>query len=130
MQKNDDVAILINKIIKSRYNSLSDLAKKLQISNSTLTRNIRKHSRQFLIQLKSLEVPIPDDLINPPIEKIKAVISHQDINYYLKENVGDHSLISINDLRKKIIELNDEVNNLKIENYDLKKKLEELINGR
>lgn len=115
MQKDDNVAELLKKLIKSRYNSFSDLAKKLQISNSTLTRNISKHSRQFLIQLKDAKVPVPDELINPVIENITAVISKDGVEgFIVKED------------NEKYAVLVDEIIKLKAENYDLKKQLERL----
>ena len=115
MQKDDKDAILLKKLIKSRYNSLSDLAKKLQISNSTLTRNISKHSRQFLIQLKDAGVPVPDGMINPVIENITAIMSSDGVEgFIVKEN------------NEKYAALVDEIIKLKAENYDLKKQLEGL----
>lgn len=115
MQKDDEVSILLKKLIKSRYNSLGDLAKKLQISNSTLTRNIEKHSRQFLIQLKNAKVPVPDELINPVVENITAVISKDGVEGFM-----------VNDIREDYGKLLNEIKELKAENYDLKKQLERL----
>lgn len=72
MQTNNKDSILLKKLILSRYNFLSDVAKKLKIDLSTLSRKIKKPSRVFLEELKSIEIPIPDDMLNPPIEKIKV----------------------------------------------------------
>jgi D-ribose pyranose/furanose isomerase RbsD len=115
MQIDDNVSILLKKLIKSRYNSLTDLAKKLQITNSTLTRNIHKHSRQFLIQLKDAGIPVPDDLINPDVKTITAYVSKRGVEgFMVKENNIEYLL--------------DEIKQLKAENYDLKKQLEKYKN--
>jgi len=115
MQKDDNVSILLKKLIKSRYNSFGDLAKKLQISNSTLTRNIEKHSRQFLIQLKNAGVPVPDTMINPSIENGSLIISQDGLEVFMvKDNVVNYGALL------------DEIKELKAENYDLKKQLEKI----
>jgi hypothetical protein len=74
MQKYLKGSDLLKKLILSRYNTLGELANKLQIDISTLSRKIKKPSRAFLIQLKSHKVPVPDDMINPNVEKIKVFV--------------------------------------------------------
>lgn len=100
-------------LIKTRYNSLLELAKTLQIAPSTLSRKLQNPSRAFLIELKNAGIPIPDDLINPSPAKIPLHIYE----------AGDIQL-RISDLQTRVDELTEENKNLKIENYDLRRELE------
>lgn len=83
MQESTKDAILLKNLIKLQFNTLGDLAKKLQIDLSTLSRKIKKPSRQFLIQLKEAGVPIPDHFINPLINSVSAVISKDGLEGFI-----------------------------------------------
>ena len=104
---------MLKNLIKMRYNTLGDLANKLQIDLSTLSRKLKKPSRAFLIELKDAKVPIPDHFINPLVETVTAVISKDGVEGFM-----------VKDKNEKYAKLLEEVKELKAENYDLKKQLE------
>lgn len=88
MHNTKNISILLKKLIKSRFNSLSDLAKIMKIDRTTLGRNLQKPTRKFLIRLTEAGVPVPDHLINPVVDSVKVFISEDGVEgLIVKENI-------------------------------------------
>lgn len=125
MQESTKDAILLKNLIKLQFNTLGDLAKKLQIDLSTLSRKIKKPTRQFLIQLKDAGVPIPDHAINPIVNSVSAVITKDGLEgFIVKESNGEYNKDMHHKCREQLLKALQEIKELKAENYDLKKQLE------
>ena len=130
MKNNSNVSILLKNIIKSRFNSLSELSKLMGLNRSTVSKNLDNPTRKFLLRLVDAGVPIPDEILNPPVEKIKVKISSDGVQgFYISEPMEPYDEINIEDLRKKYKIALEEIIQLKSEIYDLKKQIEGLKNG-